>query len=247
MHITENLITPLSFADEHIAADWVRNASSLAIPRGEPTIVANLSGDPVVVAGPRGAGPKKSYILPWRSTILEDTTILSGDSLVFLRIVNPINLGGVIRSSRWQHTSNVFPGYPSSVPLWRSLQEEVNIVSVDPVAFATMGALTGSPVSFQTKVNLWYSPQQTDCRIHNQHTFLEVHTQVFGVGRMQKFHENSECTLYEDVILSPGGTHDPFMEIAPNGSFIYPWHRYYSDNDCIWMAIELHPLATPAS
>ena len=25
-------------------------------------------------------------------------------------------------------------------------------------------------------------------------------------------------------------------------TFSYPWHRYYADTDCIWMAIELHPL-----
>ena len=70
---------------------------------------------------------------------------------------------------------------------------------------------------------------------------LEVHTQVYGTGRMQKFHENDFKSLYEEVMMAPGFTHDPFTGVKNNGDLFYGWHQYYSDTDCIWMAIEYHP------
>jgi hypothetical protein len=69
-----------------------------------------------------------------------------------------------------------------------------------------------------------------------------VHTQILGTGHMQKFRENNQDTMYEDVLMPPGFTHDPFFTVGADGSFNYPWHRYYADTDCIWMAVELHPL-----
>jgi hypothetical protein len=90
-------------------------------------------------------------------------------------------------------------------------------------------------------VNLWFSLEGTDCALHNQHDFIEVHTQVHGTGRMQKFRAHEPRTLYEDILMSPGfTTPDPFCEVTGDGQFAYPWHQYYSDSDCIWLAIEYH-------
>jgi hypothetical protein len=93
---------------------------------------------------------------------------------------------------------------------------------------------------FSFKLNLWYAPPFTDCFIHTGHKFLEVHTQIHGTGRMQKFREQNASTLFEEVWMTPGFTHESFA-IAEGDSWRYPWHRYYSDTDCIWLAIELHP------
>jgi hypothetical protein len=54
--------------------------------------------------------------------------------------------------------------------------------------------------------------------------------------------EDNADTLYEDVLMPVGFTHDPFFTVAGHGKFSYPWHRYFADTDCVWMAIELHPL-----
>ncbi len=56
------------------------------------------------------------------------------------------------------------------------------------------------------------------------------------------FRENNPDTLYEDVAMCPGFTHDPFFVVGNDRSFRYPWHRYYAETDCVWMAIELHRL-----
>jgi len=61
---------------------------------------------------------------------------------------------------------------------------------------------------------------------------------------MQKFHSNNFDTLYEDIIMSPGATHIPFAGLGKDGQFVYPWHQYYSDTDCIWMANEFHPITS---
>lgn len=69
----------------------------------------------------------------------------------------------------------------------------------------------------------------------------QVHTQIYGTGRMQKFHSKDFKRIYEDVLMAPGFTHDPFAGVKDNGDIFYGWHQYYSDTDCIWMAIEYHP------
>ncbi len=95
---------------------------------------------------------------------------------------------------------------------------------------------------YQVKLNLWFSPPDTHCGIHNIHEFLEIHTQIYGTGKMQKFHDNSYETMYEDVVLSPGQTHSPFAVVTKDGSFRYPWHQYYAETDCIWLAVEYHEI-----
>ncbi len=60
---------------------------------------------------------------------------------------------------------------------------------------------------------------------------------------MQKFKAQDYGTLYEDMLMSPGFTTVvPFCQVEDNNQYIYPWHQYYADTDCIWMAIEYHPL-----
>ncbi|KAK3739008.1 hypothetical protein QZH41_010477 [Actinostola sp. cb2023] len=97
----------------------------------------------------------------------------------------------------------------------------------------------------KVKVNVWFCPAKTHCGLHNHHTnpeMMEVHTQVYGTGRMQKFHDDDFGTLYEDVLMSPGMTHVPFVGVDIDGNYYYQWHQYYGDTDCIWMAVEYHPL-----
>ena len=83
-------------------------------------------------------------------------------------------------------------------------------------------------------MNFWFAAAGTDCGIHNEHDFLEIHTQIWGTGHMQKFHQRSADTLYQDILMTPGFTHKPFC----SDDLRYPWHRYYSDTDCIWLAVE---------
>jgi len=87
------------------------------------------------------------------------------------------------------------------------------------------------------EINLCCIDAQVDSGLHREHSsrFREVHTQLLGYGKMQKFEENDPRTLYQEVILAPGLTHDPFY----NEHDVYPWHQYQSISDAIFMAIEI--------
>jgi hypothetical protein len=89
---------------------------------------------------------------------------------------------------------------------------------------------------------LWWSPSNTDCYTHNEHPFLEIHTQIHGFGRIQKFASSDHQTKSQEIYMSPGRTHDPFCFVDSDRNPLYPWHRYLSDSDAIWLAIEFHPV-----
>jgi hypothetical protein len=101
------------------------------------------------------------------------------------------------------------------IRLWRSVKETVDNI----------------------ELNLCYISANVETGLHQQHSsnFMEVHTQVLGYGEMQKFEESDVNTLYQEVILAPGFTHERFY----NEENVYPWHQYQSISDAIYMPIEI--------
>jgi hypothetical protein len=224
---------PLSFS-----IDWIEGvlASSAREMPVEDAIVVNLSTSALRYR----VGGNHGTIHPWKSTILRHCTIESGERAALLHVRQRTNIGGVALGWEWYGHRN--PQFSRATPLYISSQDDIGDVELDPIsAFAHQNAGSPSPRRYRLKLNLWYTPEETDCGIHTGHQFLEVHTQILGTGHMQKFRENNADTLYEDVLMPPGFTHDPFFSVAADRSFSYPWHRYYADTDCIWMAVELHP------
>jgi len=237
--------TPLAFSGRHIDASWIQNAREYHAA-GRSIIVnvgiteASLLNFVVPQVGEVIHAPAR--LRAWHSTLLQDGVVESADSLVVLRVREPRNIGSIIREPGWKlysETLDQTSPFPRDTPLYISPQHELGTVSLDPFEFAGQSA-SGKKETLTLKVNLWYAPPSTDCFIHTLHPFLEVHTQVRGTGRMQKFRKQEEATLYEDVIMSPGWTHEPFFVVDVKRGLDYPWHRYFADTDCIWMAIELH-------
>jgi len=104
-------------------------------------------------------------------------------------------------------------------------------------------AVTGS-WSFAVRINLWFSPAGSDCGIHRRHDFLEVHTQISGLGHMEKFHTDHHGSLYEDQPMAPGTTNPvPFCSSTDGSTFHYPWHQYRAETDCVWLAVEYHRIS----
>jgi hypothetical protein len=224
----------LSFSNDWIESVLVSAVHDLPV---EDAIVVNLSTTPLHYS----AGGNRGSLPPWKSTILRKCTLENGQMATLLRIRKRTNLGGVALDWEWYGHRN--PEFPRGIPLYISSQDDIGDVELDPQS--TFGSQTSASVSarrYRLKLNLWYTPEETDCGIHTGHKFLEVHSQLLGTGHMQKFRENNADTLYEDVLMPPGFTHGPFFALENDRSFSYPWHRYYADSDCIWMAVELHPL-----
>lgn len=230
-----NQVKQLNFSGAYINAKYVENVENYRIKNR--TIVVNPQASDAHLK-------ESSYnIIPaFASTILQDTTIQKAESLLLLEVVKTNNIGKIIFERNWDLLGNLINGFPKDVPLWRSPQDEAGMIKLDPYFMTRQSSAPQKKESFSVKVNLWFAPSHSDCAIHNQHDFIEIHTQVFGQGRMQKFKSQDFATIYEDQLMSPGATtFVPFCQVQENKKYVYPWHQYYADTDCIWMAIEYHP------
>lgn len=232
-------VKEINFSGAYIDAKYVENVENYPIENR--TIVVNPEETDAYLNE-----ANRSIIPSFSSTILEHTTIKQAKSLLLLEVVESRNIGNIVFEPGWDLLGNI-PGsdFPKDVQLWKSPQDEAGIIEVDPYYMARQSSTPGAKEPFSVKVNLWFAPSRTDCAIHNQHDFMEIHTQVVGQGRMQKFKEDSFESLYEDLLMTEGYTQIvPFCKVHENQQYTYPWHQYYSDTDCIWMAIEYHPQAS---
>jgi len=230
----KNKIRPLSFSDEFIYAELVENVQALTV---EDAVVVNLSPSPMVT------GDEHPAVVPaWKSTWLKGGTIREGERAALLKVRRITNLGGCMFRG-WDWLGSRIKSFPRDTPLYISPFDMVGTVRTDPRVFTNEIATPAQEQDFDLRLNLWWSPGDTDCFIHNEHSFLEVHTQIHGRGRMQKFHKRDEATIYEDMPMEVGMSHDPFCRVAGPNQWAYPWHRYYADTDAVWLAIELHPRA----
>ena len=125
---------------------------------------------------------------------------MTGACAGLFKVRKETNLGGVVFRG-WDWLGNRISSFPRDTPLYISPQDSVREVEIDPFVFTNERTVESEVMPFEVKLNLWWAPGHTDCFIHNKHPSLEVHTQIFGVGRMQKFRENDEATIFEDVVF----------------------------------------------
>ncbi|WP_150241740.1 hypothetical protein [Nocardiopsis quinghaiensis] len=242
MTTTTNPVRALRIAGDRIRARTVNGAGNHRVDA--PSIVVNTGTTPVFVARePRRAIP------PLSSTILSGVTLDHADSLVLLEVEDGEPVSDITGEPGWSllgdlltdpHVTGGLP-FPRETPLWRGPRERIGTLRLD--AGLLLGQQAGGVETFDVWVNLWFAPAGTDCFIHRLHDFIEVHTQVRGIGRMQKFTEQDHATLYEDLAMAPGHTTpNPFCARTDEGGLVYPWHQYHAETDCVWMAVEYHRL-----
>lgn len=229
-----NKTRPLAFADDFIYAELVEDPRDFAV---EDAVVVNLSASPMVT------GSDHPAIVPaWKSTWLKGGHIKSGERAALIKVKRKTNLGGCVFRG-WEWLGNRIKSFPRDTPLYISPFDHIGSIRTDPFLFTNERSVAKDLQDFDMRLNLWWSPGDTDCFIHNEHPFLEVHTQIHGLGRMQKFKSRDEAAIYEDVPMAVGYSHDPFCRVTGPNQWTYPWHRYYADTDAVWLAIELHPKA----
>lgn len=223
-----NKVKRLNFSGTYIEAKYVENVEKYSIQNR--TIVINLQASDAYLSE-----DPASIIPAYSSTIFKDTNIEKAESLLLLEVVETRNIGKIVFEQNWDLLGNLIGGFPKDVPLWRSPQDEAGIVELDPYVMTRQSSTPHQKEKFSVKVNLWFAPSLTDCAIHNQHDFIEIHTQIVGQGRMQKFKDKTFNSLYEDMLMSPGYTTSvPFCQVQKQHKYTYPWHQYYADTDCIW-------------
>lgn len=231
-----NQVSPLAFSGRHVRAEIVTDVKDLPLPGR--TIVVNLDTTPAYLANePRTPIPALS------STIAVGTTLEQAAAVALLRVDDDRPAAGIIDEPGWQHFTDIAGEavFPRSTSLFRSPQADAGVARLDPAALLGAAHPAGRERTFAIRLMLWYSAAGTDCGIHNQHDFIETHAQILGYGRMQKFTEPDTRSLYEDVLMSPGyATPVPFCAPGPDDTFVYPWHQYRADTDCVWLAVEYH-------
>lgn len=177
------------------------------------------------------------------STILVNSALERASSALVFRVADG-DLSAIVHEPGWNRYADLVaaddPDFPPDTALWQGPRDSLGLVGFDP-GLVLCGEASG-PRQFEVTVNLWFAPAGTDCVIHTGHDFIEVHSQLSGTGRMQKFRTRNPATLYEDVVMGPGYTTPiPFCGLLSDGTFTYPWHQYRADTDCVWLAVEYHP------
>ncbi len=224
---------PLAFDGRLVRAELVENAAGCPATG----VVTNLSDEAMIVAG---AVP--GVVPPWKSTILRGGRIARAARASIVDVPVDVNLGGVVLDG-WDWFGDRMAAFPRTTPLYISPRDVAGEVEINPWAFANDPEPRAERARYRLELNLWWAPPRTDAGIHNRHDFLEIHTQIFGRGRIQIFADSEGRDLYREISTGPGDTHDPIVRVEGWRDFRYPWHRGWTDEDCIWMAIEFHPLA----
>lgn len=214
-----------ALSNEFVESYFIGTANHIVFDRR--TIVVNLGS---CCAKLDGFG--HNFLLSGQSTVLEDSTLASGTDIFVVEIKNQFFEKRVVETNGWERFSE-------EVSLWRSPQENLGAVSFCPSLLTCCSANKCISRKVELRTNFWFAEQGTPCGIHRDHDFAELHTQIIGLGSMQKFHSEDSKTHYEEVCLASGNTHRPFMKTKENG-FEYPWHQYYAYTDCLWLALEFY-------
>ncbi|MER9829754.1 hypothetical protein NKJ51_15460 [Mesorhizobium sp. M0134] len=149
----------LNFADDFVAADFFENGAGLHV---ESSIVVNLSSDRLIIDD-----AIKTSIAPWRSAMLSKATIEQSGRIAVLKVCKTVDLGGVMFRG-WDWLGNRIRSFPRQIPLFISPQDTIGEVELDPLFFTGEVAVERQMQRFVLKLNLWWSPAETDCFIHDK-------------------------------------------------------------------------------
>ena len=221
-----NTLVEASFSSVALSLYTVSNAVNFTVD--EPTIVVNLSGCAATINVPYGG-----YIPPLASTIINPGVPVSGVLMAFIKIPTQSIDESTIRELGWENF------YDTETILLKSPQDYVGSAELVPSHILCDTNAPKKYINYNVKLNFWFSPAGTNCGIHRDHKFIETHTQIFGIGKMQKFKDNTYETLFEEQVLAPGQTQSSIFGRWED-RLVYPWHQYYADTDVVWLAVEYH-------
>lgn len=227
-------ITETSYSSEGIQVDHVHDARQYRLDRR--SIVVNLAPSAALIDEHLGG-----YIPPVSSTMLSEGVAVTGDLLcVISESGGPVS-ERYFRELGWTDFLATASQSDKDAPvLLKSPQETAGAVDLDMSQILHDPTAPEAEQRHEVKTNLWFAPAGTDCGIHREHPFVETHTQIAGVGRMQKFKDESHDSVFEDVILSPGLTQPSIFGRFHEDRLVYPWHQYKADTDAVWLAVEYH-------
>lgn len=226
---------PLAFSSDLLRAAVTLGSGQISVEGN--AIVVNADSKATSVFGWR---PER--LAPMSSTQLRDVRIEAPPNLLLFAPPADLHAVDISRNPGWTQ----FHSGGQPIDLWSSSKDTIGNVLLDVGALCEEG--NGNAYAkpwwkrFRVIVNLWFAPAGTNCLIHRDHSFIEIHSQITGIGHMQKFRAQYDTSPYENIALAPGATTElPFCILNGEGVPVYPWHQYFAESDCIWLAIEYHP------
>lgn len=181
------------------------------------------------------------------ATALQSTDLTRQDLIVNESARAEVNAG------KWLYAGDLYPAVKGMM-LWQTKEELIDLIgpfNLDPYYLTGQSHTQeeSRKIPFNIKCYLWFAPQQSHCGIHNNHTYIEIHTQVSGIGHLPKFTKQEVGAMYEDYCMAPGfSTTQPYCVVTKDEAaaskihFTYPWHEYYAETDCVWLVAEYHPV-----
>ncbi len=125
---------------------------------------------------------------------------------------------------------------------WKQLRELYDVEGFEKVDLYRWNQIDYEFAWESYKFNLRFCWANTDCLWHNEHNFIEIHTNIAWIWNMQKSLDWTDEWLVETVSLGIWATHRKFnvaSEFEENGNPKYPFHRWLGwPSWNIWMAIE---------
>jgi hypothetical protein len=125
---------------------------------------------------------------------------------------------------------------------WKQLRELYDVEWFEKIDLYRSDKIELEFDNIRYNFNFWFCWPNTNCRLHNMHDFIEIHTCVSWDWFMQKFDWNNEENLVETVWLMPWNSHRTFnieLEREENWNPKYPFHRWLGWKTWnIWLAIE---------
>lgn len=199
----------LNFSNPFFSAEYIENENSVSITNYG--ILINLGEKEIEVDKQGSIAKYKSYLLKNYQIKhqIQKAILLSFD-------FDPVSNNTELNKFCENNWDNNKIRYPEDSSKWDFKILRSSIEKIGNIEF-----------------NCWFLPEKTASSIHNAHVFKEVHTQVYGLGIMNKFREQDPETLYQRMYMPPGFTHDFFFD--EKGT--YPWHQYEAVSSSIWMAI----------
>lgn len=125
---------------------------------------------------------------------------------------------------------------------WKQLREIYDVEWFEKVDLYRWEQMDYEFSGEKYKFNLWFCWKEVDCLWHNQHDFIETHTNVAWDWYMQKSLDWTDNWLIETVWLLPWNSHRKFnieWEKESNWNPKYPFHRWlWWTTWNIWFVIE---------
>ena len=212
------MIKQLDFAEPFFSVDYIENEDEYWVEKN--SIIINLAERSQIIMYIEGIP-----IMPLKGTIAKGVFVKNIGQALVVKDYERCDLNDIQTIQAIKRT-------------WKSLYECSGLERHKGIPYYKSPKFKIGEGKNHIEVNFCFvSEPFAPSGLHQSHErdFDEVHAQIRGFGKMQKFKENDLTTYYGEYIMAPGIVHDKFYDETG----YYPWHQYQSITPCVYCPIEI--------